>query len=56
MLLSPFSVGQRVVKVHQGGIQRLLVENDSHIVVDDLSHIPAGDCAAVLKVVLKEDL
>ena len=46
--------GQAVVKVHQGLIQRLLVEYHGHILVDGVAHIPAGDGAAVLQVMLQE--
>ena len=51
----PFLVCHGVVKLYDGRVKRLLVENNGHIVVDAVSHILTGHGAAVLKVMLNED-
>ena len=51
----PFlSVCIGIVEFDDGRVERLLVENNGHVLVDAVSHILAGDGAAVLKVVLDE--
>ena len=54
-IYSPSLPRQTVVEVHQRLIQRLFVQHHGHVIVDDVAHIPAGDGAAVLQIVLQED-
>src|SRR5699024_890463 len=51
----PFLPRLGVVEVHQRGVERLLADDDGHVVVDYVAHVAPRDGAAVLQVVLDKD-
>ena len=51
----PFLVRRGVVELNDRRVERLLVHDDGHILVDAVTHILTGNGAAVLQVMLDED-
>ena len=49
------SICRAVVELNDGGIQRLLTQDDGHIAVYAVAHILTGNGTAVLKVMLDEN-